>query len=133
MKSGEIEVGVSIDATSDVDSEELQDLTLQLRDELCELDIEAVEFIKGPEAPERTKGIDPQLVGELLVTLVASGGIITTLINTLQSWINRHNQCNATIKIGEDVLNIKGISIEQQDKLIESWVSRHSKPGVDSG
>jgi hypothetical protein len=116
---------LNINAGPETDEEELAELTRQLREELLELDVEAVGLVRAGEAPERAKAGDPVTWGALLVALVASGGVLTTLINTLQSWLTRHERRSVTLEIGGDKLEVTGISSEEQQRLINTWLSRH--------
>jgi len=79
-----------LDADTDTDLKELEELTQQLHQELIELDVEAVDFVSAGETPSKAKAGDPIAWGTLLLTLAASGGVFTTLINVLQSWLSRH-------------------------------------------
>jgi hypothetical protein len=116
---------LDIDAGPDTDTEELAELTRQLRGALLELDVEAVYLVRAGEAPERAKAGDPITWGALLVALTASGGVLITLINTLQSWLTRHERRSVTLEIDGDKLEVTGISSEEQQRLINSWLSRH--------
>jgi hypothetical protein len=116
---------LDIDAGPDTDTEELAELTQQLRRELSELDVEAVDLVRAGEAPEGAKAGDPIAWGELLVTLAASGGALATLINVLQSWLTRHERRSVTLEIEGDALEVTGISSEEQQRLINTWLSRH--------
>jgi hypothetical protein len=116
---------LNIHAGPETDEEELAELTRQLREELLELDVETVGLVRAGEAPERAKAGDPVTWGALLVALVASGGVLTTLINTLQSWLTRHERRSVTLEIDGDKLEVTGISSEEQQRLINTWLSRH--------
>lgn len=115
---------LKIDAGPEADAEELEELTRKLREELAELDVKAVDLVRA-EAPARAKVDDPATWGMLLVALTASGGVITTLISTLQSWLTRHERRSVTLEIEGDKLEVTGISSEEQQRLINAWVSRH--------
>jgi len=119
------ELFLHLDAQSE-DDEELAEITQQLREELLELDVEAVDLVGGGEAPAKAKAGDPISLGMLLVTLAASGGVLTSLINVLQSWLGRQERRSLTLKIGDDELAVTGISSEEQQRLIDAWLSRHS-------
>jgi hypothetical protein len=116
---------LNIKAGPETNEEELAELTRQLREELLELDVETVDLVRTGEAPARAKAGDPVTWGALLVALVASGGVLTTLINTLQSWLARHERRSVTLEIGGDKLEVTGISSEEQQRLINAWLSRH--------
>lgn len=111
----------------ETNAEELSETTQQLRQELLEIDLDSVDFVSSGEAPSQTKSGDPITLGALLLTLAASGGVITTLINALQSWTTRHERHSVTLEIDGDKLEIHGISSDEQKQLISSWLARNSK------
>jgi hypothetical protein len=116
---------LNINAGPEADIEELAELTRQLREELIELEVEAVDLVSAGETPAEAKAGDSVTWGTLMVTLAASGGILTTLINVLQAWLTRHEQRSVTLAIGDDKLEVKGLSSEEQQRLINTWLSRH--------
>lgn len=118
------QVILDIHTDSETDVDELAKLTQQLREELLELDVEAVDLASVGKKPEKAKAVDPISWGTLLVTFVTAGGA-STLINTLQSWLSRHERRSVTLKIGDDELAVTGISSEEQKRLIDAWLSRH--------
>jgi hypothetical protein len=59
------------------------------------------------------------------VTLAASGGVLTTLINTLQSWLSRRDNHSVTLEIGDDKLVITSASTKEQRMLIDAFIARH--------
>jgi hypothetical protein len=66
-------------------------------------------------------------VGSMLVTLGASAAstAIPNLTNTLQSWLSRHERRKISVEIGGDKLEVTGISGKEQQRLIDTWISRH--------
>jgi hypothetical protein len=122
------QVILNIDAGSEADTEELEELTQQLREELMELNVESVDLVRAGEEPVGAKVVEPVSWGTIVVTLLAAGGVVTTLINAIQSWLTRHEQRSIIIKINGDQLEIKGISSQEQQKLVDAWISRHTKP-----
>ena len=87
--------------------------------------------LAGPDVGERhgdfTPPYDPVTWGALLVALTASGGVLTTLVNTLQSWLTRHERRSVTLEIDGDRLEVTGISSQEQQRLIDTWLSRHGE------
>jgi hypothetical protein len=71
----------------EVDDEEMDQLTRQLRDEIAELGVEGVRLAPGTALPPRAKG-DPITIGSIIVTL-ASTGVFTGLIGLLKAWLVR--------------------------------------------
>ncbi len=122
-------VKVSINPEFTVDTEEMERLTQLLRRELLDLDsdIESVKPAIIDKAPTGSKVVEPFSWGTLLLALAASGGVLTTLITAIQSWLLRRGSCSVTLEIGGDKLQITGISSEDQKRLINEWINRHSK------
>jgi hypothetical protein len=114
-----------------VDTEELEQITNNLRDELNELDIiEKVDLVRKGEdkAPKGSKGGgEVATLGSLLVTLgtLAGSSVIPNLTSTLQSWLTRHERRKISLEIGGDKLEVTGVSDKEQERLIDGWISRH--------
>jgi hypothetical protein len=125
MREQMTELILHLDPDHEGDAEELEKFSRQLREELMDMDLEAVDFISTGETPEKAKGF-PIEWGTLIVALVASGGVITTLINVLKSWLTRQDRRSITLEINGDKLEVSSISSEEQQKLIDLWLSRHS-------
>ena len=118
---------LDIGAGPDTDLEELADLTLQLREELWELDLDTVDLVRAGEVPERAKAGDPIAWGDLVLTLVTSSAALVTLISTLKAWLKPYQRrdCSVTIELDGDRLEVTGISSEEQQYLIDTWLRRH--------
>jgi hypothetical protein len=127
MSEEQVRVRLSIDSGPDGDEEEVSELTRQLRREFEEirgLDTCEIEDVSAGMAPARAKG-DPATLGALLMTLLASGGVLVTLINAIQFWLTRRDRVSVTVEVGGDKLALTGVSSEQQQQLIEVFLSRH--------
>lgn len=125
MSGNNIQLTVTLNTEPDTDAEDMERLTRQLRNELSELSVRA-DFVTGGSAPANTKAGDVIEWGTLLLTLAASGGVITTLINAIQAWLaNRNQLATITIEIGGDKLQITGNPSPEQQRLIEAFLQRH--------
>ena len=72
----------------------------------------------------RTFEISPLAI---LVTLAASGGVLTTVITAIQAWLLHRRSSSVTLKLDNDELTLAGrgpYSVEQK-RAIELWLSRH--------
>lgn len=125
MTNQQIQLTLTLDPDSSLDSEGLQNLTLQLREEILELDVEDAKLGRLATAPDGSKVVEPFSLGTIVVTLLAAGGVITTLINAIQSWLTRHDRRSITLEIDGDKLQITGISSEEQQRLTNLWLQRH--------
>jgi hypothetical protein len=106
---------------SDSDAEELDRLTRQLRSQLAELDVDAVEPISGGPAPEGTKAADWVIVGGLLVR--AAPTAVSAVVRTVQAWLARDLRRNVEIRRGNDVLVLSAATAEQQERLVEKFLA----------
>ena len=109
---------VEIGAGPDSDAEDLDRQSLDLRDELLDLDLDGVEPVVGGPAGES--------VGALLVT-ISDSAVLVALIGTLKAWISRVRGRTVTIQVGKDKITVGQVSAEQQAKLIESWIKEHGQ------
>ncbi len=117
------------DDNDDVDEEELENLTHQLQQELNELNVEKVDLVRKKEddtSLSNTKSGEVISWGSLLVTLAASGGILSSVINVIQSWISNHKDHSITLEIKGDKITVNGISKKDETKLIDRWLNRHN-------
>lgn len=124
MTDQTIQLLLSLDASPEIDDEELEELTRKLRKELLELDIEAADLVSAGEAPSGARAVEPVTLGTLLLTLAASGGVLTTVVNVLQDWLSHHDKHSVTLEIGGDKIQVTGISSEEQKQLIDAWLTR---------
>jgi hypothetical protein len=106
-----------------LDEEEMEDTARLLISDLQELPLEKLEFA-SKDLPQGAKG-DPISIGTILLTLAASGGILTSLIAVLQAWVANSKQRSVTMKLGNDELIISGIASNKQEQLIQEFLSRH--------
>lgn len=127
MADETLQIMLNIDAGTETDLQELEELTQQLHKELIHLDVESVDIARTGEEPVRAKVVEPVSWGTIIVTLLATGGVVTTLINAIQSWLTRHERRSITIEIGGDKLLITGITSKEQQQLIDAWISRYTK------
>ena len=122
-----IELAVEIDAGPDADETETEELSRRLGDELLELDIDQV-IPAAATAPGGAKAGDPVTWQTLLVTLSASGGVLTTVIAAVSEWLRRRNRpVGVVLKIGDDSLTLPASSEEERRLLIETFVQRHQR------
>jgi hypothetical protein len=123
MAEKKIQVLLNFDAGSELDAEEKERATRQLREELMGLDVDTIDFVKSGKAPAKAKAGDPITWGVLLLTFAASGGVLITLIGVVQSWLTRHNQRRISLEVNGNKIDVNDISSEDQKRLIDSWIS----------
>ncbi|MDQ3104701.1 MAG: hypothetical protein M3Q87_05695 [Actinomycetota bacterium] len=110
-------------ADVEADSERLDELTLALRRELLELDVDDVERLSAGQAPVGTRGFDVATVGALLVTLSSSASAVGSLITTVRGWL-MHAPAGRSVElaIGDKSIKLSGATNEQQERLIHEFL-----------
>lgn len=113
---------VRVEPTPEGDTEELADLTALLRAELLELDVDSVDPVAAEAAPEQAKGV-AELVGWLAVRFGPVG--LRAVVSTVHRWAAQTNRV-VEVSVGGDVLKLTGVTSEQQDRIIDGWLTRHA-------
>lgn len=125
---GVVNVLLVVEPDPDQDADDVRDrLARRLRTELTELDVESVTLATGDPAPEGSKSADPVTVGAVVVALSASGGVFTTLIETVRAWLARqpaHHRISVTID--GDTIELEQASAGQQQALVDAYIGRHT-------
>jgi hypothetical protein len=120
--AAKLEVQLAIEA--DAPAEELDELTVALRRQLLELDVDAVDHLPAEDPPPGARAADSVAVGSLLVTLgpTAVGGVI----GTIRTWLSRDRGRSAKLQFGDDVIELSDVSSEQQEKLVAAFLARNA-------
>jgi hypothetical protein len=79
------------------DTNELDALTRQLRMEMEELNIDTIDRVSAGPAPQGTKAVDMELIGQMAVTLAPT--IVPHLFGLLKSWVERKPSTPVKIKV----------------------------------
>lgn len=112
-----------IERGPDVDVEELDLLTRQLRDQLLQLDVEDVRPLTGGVAPPGSKAGDPAAIGSLVVTLAPAA--IQGVIGLLQGWLHGRPAAGVKVTLGRDTLELTNATAAQVDQLTRAFLARH--------
>lgn len=117
----------------DADPDEVAELVQRLRAEVAELDVDVVPAPADETRPPGAKAGDLASVGSLLVVLAASGGVLTSLVGLLQSWLTRNRAQGLVMEIAGDRLEISDATPSERARLVEVWLSRHEKASDATG
>ena len=107
----------------DADAAELEHTTSQLREELLEPDLERVVWSTEP-APPGSRGLDVAALGTLIVG--AGRGAIGPVLTAVRSSVARRSSRSVKITINGDSWELTNASHEDQRRLVESFLARHS-------
>ena len=120
------ELTVTIDG-SDLEDQELNAITLQLRRQILELDVDAVSLARSSAIPLGSKPADALSLGALVVTIASTPSLMKGVIETIQVWIRDRRVRSAAVDINGDRLELTGLTRKDQSRLVEEFVSRHAK------
>jgi len=109
-----------------VEDDERERLARQLRAELIELDIESLTTVAGRAAPVGSKGADSW--GDWLITLSASGGVITSILVAVQEWLSRHRgDHKVRVVLGGDTLELSAATAAEQAEIVRTFLRQHAE------
>jgi len=109
----------------DSDSD-LAKLSQQLMSELQNLKIKKIDHLRKENLINGTKAGDVISWETLIITLAASGGVISTLINFILGWIKRNEGRTVILELNGNKLEVTGLSSDEQKELIETWLKRNT-------
>jgi hypothetical protein len=115
---------VEIKAGQGADAAEVARLASQLRRQLMDLDLEAVES-PVTDPPPGTKAGHGTIVGVLLVTMAPT--VLRATVEVIQAWLATAQARTVRVELDGDVLELSGASEEDQHTLVTSFVARHAE------
>jgi hypothetical protein len=117
-------LGIQVAVGPDADAEEVADATLQLRRELLDLDVEAVELPAAGEPPPGTRAVELAALGALVVT-VAQSPLLGPVVAAVRSWLAGAPERSIKLELDGDTLELTGLSSKEQQRLVDEWLRRH--------
>jgi hypothetical protein len=114
-------LSVQVGAGPDSDPEELDLLSLDLRRELLDLDVDSVVRAAEGSAPAASKAGGTGLSDVLIVSL-SNSTVLAAVIHLLGRWVKRGSQRKVSVRVGNKSIEIESASAEETAKLIESWL-----------
>jgi hypothetical protein len=103
---------------------ELDEETVGLREELLELNVDAVDRPRDGPAPEGARGPEMVLAGTLLVALGKEA--IGPLIRSIESWVERRRSRTVKLTLGDDFIELSQVSEAEQRRLLDAFLARHT-------
>ncbi|MBS1868960.1 MAG: hypothetical protein JSS99_04805 [Actinobacteria bacterium] len=114
---------VQIGLGPDAEAEDFDAAALALRRELLELDAVDARRAPGPPARDGARALDGPLLGALLVT--ASDGAIPAILQLLGAWARRGPERSVKLKLGDDAIEVTGVTDATQRELIDAFLARN--------
>ena len=118
-------LGVQVAVGPGGDAEEVAQSTLQLRRELLELDVNAVETLRAGEPPPGSRAVDVAALGALVVN-IADSQLLAAVVAAVRSWLAGSPRRSIKLELGGDALELTGVSSREQRRLTDEWLARHT-------
>lgn len=122
-----VTVRVSMSAAG-IDDEHLDRQTRMLRAELAAMDgVESAVLARDSAgAAPGSKVADPVTLGAIVLALSASGGVFTTLIETVRDWLKRDPGARrVSVTIDGESIELDAASDAERRALVEAFMRRH--------
>ena len=117
-------LGIQVTGGPDAEAEEVADATMQLRRELLDLDVSAVEVPQAGEPPPGTRAVELAALGALAVS-IAKPELLTAVVAVVRSWLSRSQHRSIKLVLGGDVLELTGVPSDEQRRMTDEWLRRH--------
>jgi hypothetical protein len=115
-----------VEPERDVDPDEVDRSVRQLRAEIRDFDVESVATVASDNVVPGAKGVDPSSLGALLITLGATGGVFTVLIEAVRDWLARQAVARRiSVTINGDTIVLEKGSVQERSALIDAYIRRH--------
>ena len=118
-------LAVQVAVGPDGDAEEAARATLQLRRELLDLDVDAVEAPQAGRPPPGSKGVDVAALGALVVN-IADSQLLAAVVTAVRSWLAGSSRRSIKLQLGGDALELSGVSSKEQRRLTDEWLARQT-------
>lgn len=127
MSSQPARLDISVVPGDGADAQAVAEGARQLRRELLELDVDAVDVPRVADAPPGSRGADAAALGALVVT-IAQSQLLPSVLDAVRSWLTASRQRSVKLELGGDVLELGGVSSDEQRRLTDEWLRRHQVP-----
>ena len=118
-------LGVQVVVGPDGDAEEIAEATLGLRRELLDLDVDVVVVPGAGEPPPGSRAVDVAALGALLVHL-ADPEVLAGVVAAVRGWLSGSSRRSIKLELDGDVLELRGVSSQEQRRLTDEWLARHA-------
>ena len=124
MEDEGLQVRIDVGVEPDADAADLDEATLQLRRELLELDVQDVERPAEGSPPPGARAVEAALLGTLVVT--ATQELVGAVVRAVAGWLARRPNRSVKLEIAGDSIEVTDPSAEDQQRLIEAFLTRHA-------
>jgi hypothetical protein len=122
-----MDVLLAVQPDPEAGAEDAEKVIRRLRSELADLNVDEVRTVPTGEVPQGAKSADAVTIGAIVLAMSASGGLFTSVIETVRDVLARHaDRHKVVLTIGGDSIELTGATDEQRDELVRALVQRHT-------
>lgn len=107
------------------DPEDVDDAALSLRRALADVPGVAVREVHTGTGPVGSKGLGLEL-GAMAATVLGAPRGLRTVMDAVRVWVERDRHRKVVVRVGEDSVEIEGMSPELSRELAESFIRRRT-------
>jgi hypothetical protein len=86
----------------------------------------ALRLAQAGDSPEGTRAADVITIGTLIVTAITSRPILTSILGMIRAYLQVSKARSIKIQLDGDSLEVTGLRLDDQRRLIESFIDRHT-------
>ncbi|MFF7655784.1 hypothetical protein ACFZCY_39195 [Streptomyces sp. NPDC007983] len=120
---------ITLEGTSDSDLVELDELTVELRSHLLELEVDRVEQLRTEDTPTGSKPGDVIALGVLAVAL--SPVVLRGVFRLLETWMTNRPIRRVRVVFGNDSIELEQASAADQRRLVDAFIVSHEPVGPE--
>src|SRR5690242_5535134 len=112
------ELVLRLEPEAGTEPEEVERSARRLRAEVLATDIDAMTPVATGAPMPGAKGADPVTISEWLVTLSASGGVLTAVLAAAKAWIERSGRAHrVVVTMHGDTLELERATSQEREQL----------------
>ncbi|MEU0210488.1 hypothetical protein ABZ235_31435 [Streptomyces canus] len=119
---GDVEaMNLVLSGSADVGQDELQDMVVNLRSRLLDLDVDDVRLDRSSDTPEGAKPTEAITVGALIITLAPP--LIQGALHVVGAWMQSRPVRSVSVTLNGLTLELGQASRDEQERLIEAFIA----------
>lgn len=80
-------------------------------------------------APEGAKGLELLTFGGLAIRAALGAPALKSVVDVTVAWLGRQGARSVKLTLDGDMLELTGVSSDEQGRLVDQWIARHADAG----
>jgi len=120
-------IHICVEVVAAAGDEDVGQLTRQLIDEASAAGIGQVRPVRVSPLSSARKELEIDPISSLLITLTTSPEVVAQALQLLRAWLHRGRGHQLKVSIDGDEIVLLNATDDQQERLVDTWISRHSR------